>query len=155
MRVKTGGGEGSGTLTIREMRGEDYDAVVEVWLLSGLRFSADGRDSREAVSKQLEDAASIFFVAELEGRIVATALCTQDGRKGWINRLAVLPEYRRMGIGGAMVREAERRFNALGLEVYSCLIMGDNLVSQEMFSHLGYRKQDEVLYFSKRTRDGA
>lgn len=142
-------------LIIRDMTEEDYDDVVEVWRCSGLKFSAEGRDSRDRVVGQLRDPTSIFFVAEVARKVVGTALCTQDGRKGWINRLAVLPEYRRRGIGGMMVREAENRFAALGLEVYCCLIMADNPVSQGMFSSKGYRHHEDVLYFSKRTRDDA
>ena len=143
------------SLAIRDMRGGDYDSVVDLWRLSGLRFSAVGRDSRQAILTQLSMPSSIFFVAEREGGIVAAALCTHDGRKGWINRLAVLPQCQRMGVGGAMVREAERRFRERGLEVYSCLIMADNERSQQMFAHLGYERQDDVVYYSKRTRDDA
>jgi N-acetylglutamate synthase len=142
-------------LALRDMRESDYDAVVDLWRLSGLRYSAVGRDAREAILTQLAKPSSIFFVAERKGRIVAAALCTHDGRKGWINRLAVLPQCQRMGVGGAMVREAERRFRELGLEVYSCLIMADNKRSQQMFAHLGYERQDDVMYYSKRTRDDA
>ena len=142
-------------LLIRDMRESDYEAVVDLWQLSGLKYSGSGRDSREAVLTQLERPSSIFFVAERKGRVVAAALCTHDGRKGWINRLAVLPQCQRMGVGGMMVREAERRFQELGLEVYSCLIMAANEVSQQMFAHLGYERQDDVVYYSKRTRDDA
>ncbi len=142
-------------LVLRDMKGSDYDAVVDLWRLSGLKYSGNGRDSREAVLIQLARPSSIFFVAEREGRIVAAALCTHDGRKGWINRLAVLPKCQRMGVGGTMVREAERRFRELGLEIYSCLIMADNERSQQMFAHLGYVRQDEVVYYSKKIRDDA
>jgi ribosomal protein S18 acetylase RimI-like enzyme len=142
-------------LVIRDMRGSDYDHVVDLWRLSGLKYSGNGRDSREAVLTQLARPSSIFFVAERDGRIVAAALCTHDGRKGWINRLAVLPQCQKMGVGGTMVQEAERRFRELGLEVYSCLIMADNERSQQMFAHLGYVRQDDVVYYSKRTRDDA
>jgi hypothetical protein len=54
-----------------------------------------------------------------------------------------------------MVQEAENRFASLGLEVYCCLIMADNPVSQDMFSRKGYHHHEDVLYFSKRTRDDA
>jgi ribosomal protein S18 acetylase RimI-like enzyme len=142
-------------LVIRDMRGSDYDAVVDLWRLSGLKYSGSGRDSHEAILTQLARPSSIFFVAERKGRIVAAALCTHDGRKGWINRLAVLPRCQRKGVGGTMIREAERRFGELGIEVYSCLIMADNERSQQMFAHLGYVRHDDVVYYSKKTRDDA
>lgn len=151
--LRRGGGDIA--LVIRDMRADDYESVVDLWRLSGLKFSGNGRDSREAVLAQLQLPSSIFFVAEGGGRIVAAALCTHDGRKGWINRLAVLPQCQRMGVGGTMVREAERRFRELGLEVYSALIMADNERSQEMFAQMDYVRQDDVMYYSKRTRDDA
>ena len=47
---------------------------------------------RERLAAELEGDRSVFLAAELEGQIVGVVLGTHDGRKGWINRLAVTPE---------------------------------------------------------------
>jgi len=102
------------------------------------------------MAKELAGDNAIFLIAESDGAVVGTALCTHDGRKGWINRLAVVPEHQGKGIGAMLMEEAERRFEALGLTVFACQIITDNAASQEFFSKLGYEPHDEVRYFSKR-----
>jgi ribosomal protein S18 acetylase RimI-like enzyme len=85
---------------------------------------------------------------------VGSIIGTHDGRKGWLNRLAVAKEYRRTGLGNRLVKEAERRLNALGLEVIACPIGADNEVSMKVFTRLSYGNWDG-FYFSKRKSGGA
>ena len=80
---------------------------------------------------------------------------THDGRKGWINRLAVDPAYWRRGLAGRLVGEAERWFvEDQGLEIWAALIESENRDSQSLFAALDYRRHD-VVYVSKRTRPEA
>ena len=140
-----------GMVRVREMTIDDYDAVVEVWARAGLPYRPFGRDAKDRIAIELSGDSAIFLLAEEDGKIVGTALCTHDGRKGWINRLAVDPEHQGKGTGALLVEEAERRFTAKGIKVFACQIMADNIGSQEFFSHLGYVPHDDVRYFSKRS----
>lgn len=114
-------------LTIREMRSEDYDALVALWKEVGLPFRPDGRDQRKRITQEISGPCSIFLVAEINSRIVGTVLGTHDRRKGWINRLA-----------------------KLGIEIVACLIEDWNTDSMTVFERLGYERHPDVLYFSKR-----
>lgn len=139
---------------VREMTVEDYDAVVAVWIEAGLPYRPKGRDSRERVAQDIFRRQGAFLVAVAGDEVIGTAFGTTDGRKGWLNRLAVLPAWQGIGIGESLVKELEARFEKMGLEVFSCLIMKDNLSSQEFFSALGYEHHDDVQYYSKRlTKD--
>lgn len=40
-------------IAIRPLAMEDYDALVTLWQQAGLKFSLKGRDSREALGRQL------------------------------------------------------------------------------------------------------
>lgn len=65
----------------------------------------------QGVSAELEfdglDAEAIQFLAYLNGKAVATARIREiDGDKAKIERLAVLPEYRKQGIGKQMMESA-------------------------------------------------
>lgn len=142
-------------LLVRDMVIDDYDAVVDVWSRAGLPYRPHGRDTREGIARELAGENAIFLLAELDGVVVGTALCTHDGRKGWINRLAVVPEQQGKGIGAMLIVEAERRFTAKGIKVFACQIMRYNSGSQEFFSRLGYQAHDDVRYFSKRLDDDA
>ena len=136
-------------LVIREFNIEDYRQIISLWDKVNLPYRPEGRDSPANITQQIANGTTIFLVVESDDKLVGTVLGTHDGRKGWINRLALDPEYRRRSIARRLVNELERRFDKLGLEVIACLIEGHNAVSLEVFKKLGYNYYD-VRYFSKR-----
>jgi len=141
---------------IRDFRPADYEAVIALWRSVKLPLKPEGRDSRENIERQVGQPSAIFLVAETgAGRLVGTVLATHDGRKGWINRLAVAPAMQRAGLGRRLVREAEARLEALGLGIIAALVEDDNRVSMAVFERLGYVKHPEILYFAKRKHPGA
>jgi N-acetylglutamate synthase len=145
-----------GDLVIREFQIADYDRVMELWTQGGLPLKPQGRDSRDEIVAQLGQANVRFLVAEEGpgGRVVGTVLATHDGRKGWINRVAVDASLRRKGIGARLVRAAEDWLEAQGLGILACLIEEDNAVSMAVFQALGYKKHPEIIYFAKRKFPG-
>lgn len=134
---------------IRQFSQKDYDKIIELWRNANLPFRSEGRDSSAKISEQIKNVTTIILVAEFNGKIVGTVLGTHDGRKGWINRLAVDTEFRRKNVAKRLVAELESRFEKIGLEVVACLIEGKNIASMEVFKKLEYEELD-VKYFSKR-----
>jgi predicted GNAT family N-acyltransferase len=59
------------------------------------------------------DLCAWHVLAEVEGTPVATARCSVDGQ---IGRLAVLPGFRRRGIGGALLQALVREAGAQGID---------------------------------------
>lgn len=149
------GSQNMSDVDVRPFRPDDYDAVMALWQEGRLPVKPDGRDSRGAILAQVEQPCVIFLVAEQERRVVGTVLATHDGRKGWVNRLAVDSRLRKRGIGRRLVLEAERRFSDLGLRIFACLIEEGNAVSMDVFERLGYKKHPEIIYFAKREFPGA
>ncbi len=141
---------GGSDIAIRDFRMADYERVLEIWAQSRLPLKPRGRDSRRSIESQLGRPNLHFLVAEAGGRVIGTVLATHDGRKGWINRLAVDVPFRNRGLGRRLVLEAEGRLAADGMEIFACLIEAGNDVSMEVFGRLGYREHPEILYFSKR-----
>jgi len=137
-------------MDIRELRPEDYDALITLWEAAGLPYRPKGRDSREAIQRQLNQPTAIYLVAELNGKIVGSALGTHDGRKGWINRVAVHPDYRHRGIARRLVEAVEQRFRELGIGIFAALIEDWNKTSMEVFERLGYQRHQDIYYYSKR-----
>ena len=147
----TSGGDSS-ALPIGCATIEDYDQIVELWNLSGLSVRLKGRESKSAFSRQLKRFPDLFLVATDGDRTVGVVLGSHDHRKGWINRLAVLPEYRRRGLGSALVSACDAAFRRHGIEIVAALIEPDNAVSAEVFEKLGYRADVPVRYYRKRSR---
>jgi ribosomal protein S18 acetylase RimI-like enzyme len=137
-------------LKIRPLVIEDYDELVELWREAELPYKPKGRDARERIEKELAGPCSVFLAAELDGRFVGAVLGTHDGRKGWINRVAVRPAYRRRGIARALVEAAEERLHAAGIEIVTCLIEDWNRESLAFFEGVGYSIFPGIHYLSKR-----
>ena len=136
-------------MIIREFRNSDYDSVLKLWDEAKLPYKPKGRDSIERIGSELQKRTSIFLIAEINGEIAGTILATHDGRRGWLNRLAVARTYRHQHIARELVSEAERKINELGIEIIACLIENWNTDSMEVIQKLGYLPS-EVKYFSKR-----
>ncbi|MDD1771042.1 MAG: GNAT family N-acetyltransferase [Methanomassiliicoccales archaeon] len=135
---------------IRKMRIGDYEAMVDLWTGARLPFRPEGRDSKESIRRELLSGEVDFLVAESDGEVIGSILCTNDGRKLWINRLCVLPAWQRKGLAGELLKEAEKKADSKGLTVIACLIHEDNLPSRDFFAKKGYMLDRDVLYYSKR-----
>jgi ribosomal protein S18 acetylase RimI-like enzyme len=139
-------------IMIRPLNAADYDAVREVWRAAGLAVRPTGRDARVPFLRQLRQFPTTYLAAELDGRIVGAVLGTHDGRKGWINRLAVRPDCRRRGIARKLLAACEAELQRLGIEIVAALVEADNADSAAMFRAAGYRDDVAVAYFRKLAR---
>ncbi|HEC78731.1 MAG TPA: GNAT family N-acetyltransferase [candidate division WOR-3 bacterium] len=137
-------------IKIRPLRIEDYDDLIRLWNEAGLPYKPEGRDRREKIAVELKHPTAVFLVAEKGGILIGSVFGTHDGRKGWINRLAVAPAYQRQGIGHRLVQEVERRFGKMGIEIIACLIEEWNKVSMTAFERMGYKRHSDIIYFTKR-----
>ena len=143
------------TVTIRTITPDDYDSLVELWSVSGLEFQIRGRESREAILRHLKQFPGLSFVAIADGQLVGTVLGTHDGRKGWINRLAVRPDFRSRGVEAALVKACDAAIRAEGMEIVAALVEADNEASAALFRKLGYSDAIEVRYFRKLNHEQA
>ena len=139
-------------ISLRPLTIDDYDALRDLWEEAGLPCRPNGRDTRENIASQMRSNCSIYLVAEEDGRMVGAVLGTHDGRKGWINRLAVAPDQRRRGIAAMLVRAVEERLLERGIEIFACQIEDWNETSMTVFDRLGYTRHDDIIYFTKRLR---
>ena len=136
-------------IIIRKFSVDDYESVIALWEEAGIHYRPNGRETRQRMEKEIQTRQAIFLVAVSDKRIVGVVLGTHDGRKGWINRLAIAKEFRRQNVAFRLVTAVENRLNELGIEVIACLIEPENSVSRIFFSKLGYTKAP-VAYFSKK-----
>jgi ribosomal protein S18 acetylase RimI-like enzyme len=134
---------------IRKFRIEDYDKILSLWRKSELTFKAKGRDRYAKIKDELEIGNGFFYVAELDEKLVGSIFGTHDGRKGWVNRLAVDPSFRNRGIGRFLVEKVEKDLSDIGIDIIGVLVEGWNYESMNFFRNIGYEESD-IVYFSKR-----
>jgi GNAT superfamily N-acetyltransferase len=128
----------------------DIDDVVDVWKDAGLPYRPTGRDAREAILAQFALPQCRFFGArDASGRLIGAVLANHEGRKGWINRLAIRPEARRAGLARALLAACETWFDEEGILIVAALVEGYNEDSQALFEACGYDRDDSLVYYRK------
>ncbi len=125
--------------------------MISLWTRSGLTHRPHGRDSRDSMEPEfLREETAILGMFDGE-KMIGCIIATSDGRRGWLNRLAVEPEYRGLGLAGSLIKEGEDFLHNLGIMVIAALIEDENLPSISSFQKAGYKLHDNILYFSKRS----
>lgn len=128
---------------------EAIPAVRRLWAQAGLLFRPEGRDSEETFARELETTGT-FLLGAFEGdELVGVALGTDDGRKGWINRVAVRPDRRRSGLGRRLIRACEQILAERGIGLVACLVEEGNQASLDLFAGEGYEIRRDVVYLRK------
>ncbi|UCH34926.1 MAG: GNAT family N-acetyltransferase [Armatimonadota bacterium] len=135
---------------IRGYRPTDYDEVADLWRSVGFHIRAG--DSKEALDRKLARDPDLCLVAELGGRVVGTALGDWDGRRAWINRVAVHPDYQGRGVGQRLMGEAEARLAAFGAQRVALLTTADRPQAIRFYEDAGYEVRRDVAYLSKELR---
>jgi GNAT superfamily N-acetyltransferase len=132
------------------MAESELPLLHELWEAAALDYRPQGRDSVANMTAQWQ-ANRGGFIGAFDGNCLAGfVLATDDGRRGWINRVAVRPEYRRTGLGGALIRAAETELRRRKLQIIAALIEEDNNASRKLFDSEEYIYMPEVVYYSKR-----
>lgn len=135
---------------IRSLTASDYNLLVALWCAAGLDHKPQGRDSRNSISHQIIQHPDALWGYFHNDSLVASIVVTDDGRKGWINRLAVHPDHRLRGIAGELIQFAESLLQKKGLSIYAALIETDNLSSISRFKKCGYTVHKDIVYLTKR-----
>jgi len=118
-----------------------FIAASEPWLTLGLDF--------EQALSRLTDPAREVFVATADGRVVGALILHLAGPlNGYIQILAVHPDWRRRGIGARMIQFAEERIFRQSPNVFLC-VSSFNWHAQRFYERLGYSRAGELTDFLK------
>jgi ribosomal protein S18 acetylase RimI-like enzyme len=138
-------------LEIRTLTIEDYEAMVRLWKEAGLPFKPEGRDSKQMIARQMKVFPEFFIGAFHRNKLVGVVIGSYDGRmKGWINRLAVHPDYRQQGIAQKLISRVEEVLEKRGAAIFCALIEVPNEESVRLFQKMGYQIHKDILYVTKR-----
>lgn len=137
-------------MEIHNLAISDYEQIIGLWQKAGLPFKPQGRDQKDVVQAQMEANPDFFIGAYENSKLVGTVVASTDGRRGWINRLAVDPDFRRRQVAKMLVAEAEKALRKHGVRIFCALVEDGNIGSLELFKSCGYREHRDIVYFSKR-----
>jgi ribosomal protein S18 acetylase RimI-like enzyme len=135
-------------MRIREFRLTDFDDVLRVWQKAGLIMRPG--DDLDGIKLKLQRDSDLFLVAEEdEGDIVGVVMGAWDGRRGWINHLAVSPGRQRQRIGQSLLIELEKRLRGKGAKKVNAQIYRWNTGSFDFFKAAGYEIHADLVMIGK------
>jgi GNAT superfamily N-acetyltransferase len=137
-------------IDIRSLSGESPERILDLWRRAGLPHRPRGRDHPDALREEVRRNADIALGAYVDDRLVGTVLGTDDGRKGWVNRLAVDPDYRGRGIATRLLSEVEAALRRRGRRIIATLVEDWNTESLRFFRRRGYHLHEDIHYLTKR-----
>jgi len=142
-------------MKVRKLTIKDYEDIIQLWEKASLPFRPGGRDSEFAMDLQMKKNPNFFLGAYDENRLIGTVIASYDCRRGWINRLAVDPKYRRKEVAQKLIITAEKTLRKKGARVIGVLVDAHNVASLNLFKKCGYSIHHDVIYLSKRDNDEA
>ena len=132
---------------IQEMTLDDYDEVRALWLESeGIDLS--GADSRKSIARFLERNPGLSFVARVDGQLVGAVLCGHDGRRGYLDHLAVRTSHRRQGIGRLLASRCIYQLIQNRIQKWHLFVREDNQDAIQFWSKLGWQERVELISMS-------
>lgn len=139
-------------MIIREMKISDYDEIYQLWQVTSKRALSKA-DEKSQMERYLKHNAGMSQVAVIDNKIVGTVLAGHDGRRGFIHHMAVMPEYRRMGIGHTLAQKAIERIHAEGIDKTHIFCYKNNETGQSFWKDFGFSKRDDVYVYSFENSD--
>ena len=129
---------------IRGCRPEEAEALLALWQAAGTSPSVT--DTITDIRRAIESSASVL-VAEVGQHIVGSLIATFDGWRGNMYRIAVHPDYRRRGIGRALVKEGEKCLAKLGVKRITALVEEKYPWATAFWSDVGYEIEPGIVRF--------
>ncbi|MEU2431896.1 GNAT family N-acetyltransferase [Streptomyces sp. NPDC007861] len=140
-RTGSGGMAAMTDLRIRAATPADLDAVLAFWKVAAEGTSIS--DDRAGVERLVARDPEALILAERGGELAGTVIAGFDGWRCHLYRLAVHPEHRRRGVGGALLAAAEERFVRLGGRRGDAMVLDRNALALHAWRAAGYAPQPE------------
>lgn len=133
--------------TIRVMSLDDYDQVIELMKRTP-GISLRDADSRAATARYLQRNPDMSFVAEVGGVLAGCVMCGHDGRRGYLQHLLVLPEYRRQGIANALVECCLMSLEQHGIQKCHLDVFKTNSSAARFWARQGWQLRTDIDRYS-------
>ena len=137
-------------MTIRPFRAADEEAAIALWrACEMLRWT----DPRKDIARKLRVNPEWFLVGEIDRHLMATCMVGYEGHRGWVNLLAIAPEYHTGGYGRAMMAEAERILRGVGCAKINLQVRAQNTKVIGFYERLGFASENLVSMGKRLTQD--
>ena len=130
-------------MEIRCFLESDQEEVTALWRMV-FPDSSSWNIPEEDIERKLAVQRESFYVALIDGELVGTAMGGYDGHRGWLYYIVVHPQFRRRGIGTALVKRVETGLAEMGCPKVNLQVRATNTTVIDFYETLGYKVEERV-----------
>ena len=130
--------------TFRKFKKTDTDAIISLW--KTCKLIVPWNDPRKDIKRKLSIKDNLFIIAEINNKIIASAMAGYDGHRGYIYYLAVLPELQKKGIGSSILSIIEKKLYKMGCPKINLFVRNTNIKVKAFYKTKNYEIQDSQIY---------
>lgn len=133
---------------IRLMKDMDIPSARELWQqLPGIYLSSV--DEPHQLQDFLHKNPTTCFVAVFDKQLIGTVLGGNDGRRGFIYHLAVLPEFQKQRIGKILTETCLNALRTIGIQKCHIFVLSENTEGLKFWQMTGWHLRKDILTLSK------
>jgi len=127
----------------------DLAEAIQFWQgMEGIGLNES--DSYSALSFYLQRNPGLSWVARNRDReLIGAVLCGHDGRRGYLHHLAVAPDWRRKGIGRALVERCLSSLRELKILKCNVFLFDQNPEGEEFWKAMGWKDRDDLFLMQR------
>ncbi|MEY3990080.1 MAG: hypothetical protein RI985_1161 [Chloroflexota bacterium] len=131
---------------------DDLPEMLALWRAAQLQISPT--DSEDGLRRHLALSGNLTWaLCTADGRIIGTLLGSDDGRRGWINHLAVHPDAQGKGYGQRLITAVTTRLAAQGCEKVNLLVRQSNQQVVSFYEKIGFAVDNNIFMAKWLDRD--
>lgn len=134
-------------IVLRQMRIHDLDGALSLWSNTPGVVVREYDDSPEGITRFLKRNPDTSLVLDLNGEIVGTLLCGNDGRRGFLYHFVVREDLRGCGWGQRLLQTTYSRLRESGIAKGGVVVLTDNMSGVQFWEHNGWLNRDDLYYF--------
>jgi Acetyltransferase (GNAT) family len=86
--------------------------------------------------------------SDFDGMVVGAVLCGTDGRRGYLQHLAVAPSHQRRGIGRELAARCVNALAAEGIDKCHVMVLADNNRAAAFWTRIGWAERPDIRLMS-------
>ncbi len=134
-------------LNIRPYQPTDEEQLLKLWQDCCLVVPQNNPQRDIFLKQQVQP--ELFLMGLAGPKVIASIMAGYEGHRGWLNYLAVSPNFQKQGIGRSMVKAATARLEAMGCPKINLQIRTSNIDVIEFYKRIGFTV-DNVISMGKR-----
>lgn len=134
-------------ITFRTMVISDYNQLIELFEKTPGITLRDA-DSFESTKTYLKRNPELSYVAEYNDKIIGCVMCGHDGRRGYLQHLLVIPEFRNNGIGEILFKKCLLALEKINIYKTHLFVLKNNSLGNKFWVKRGWKLRDDINIYS-------